>query len=95
MDRQQQAARIERIVDTIAERSLDVPPEIRAAFIQEEVVRVREAFRETYEADPRLRACAMDLVDSMTGSVEARIHALETEASGTAEVEEDGAEPKT
>ncbi len=92
MDREQQAARIERIVNTIAERFLGMPPEIRTAFIQEEVAKVREAFRQTYEADPRLRACAMELVDAMTGSIEARIHALEAEASGKTEADEGRAE---
>lgn len=95
MNREQQAARIEKIVTTIAERSLGVPPEIRAAFIQEEVAKVREAFRQTYEADEGLRACAMEFVDKMSGWIKTRVHALETEASGKAEAGEGRAEPKS
>jgi hypothetical protein len=95
MDRGQQAVRILRIVNTIAEQSLGMPPEIRMAFIQVEVAKVREAFRQTYEADPRLRACAMELVDSMPESIEARIHALETEASGKAAADEGRVEPES
>ena len=88
MDKEQQAARIQRIVNTIAERSLGMPPEIRTVFIQEEVAKVREAFRQTYEADPRLRACAMELVDSMPGLIEACTHALEMEAPTKTEADE-------
>jgi hypothetical protein len=95
MDRQQLAARIQRIVNTIAERVIVVPPEARPAYIQEEVAKVREAFRQTYEADERLAAYAMDLVDSMAGRIEARVHALETEASGKAATGEGRAEPKS
>jgi hypothetical protein len=95
MDREQQAARIQRIVNTLAERSLGMPPETRMAFVQEEVTKVREAFRQTYEADPRLRACAMELVDSMTGSIEARVRELEAEASGKPEADEGRAEPES
>jgi hypothetical protein len=39
MDREQQTMRIRKIVNTIAERCLGVPPKIRAAFIQEEVAK--------------------------------------------------------
>ena len=95
MDREQQAARIQRIVDAIAERSLGMPSEIRTAFIQEEVAKVREAFKQTYEADPRLRACAMELVDSMPALIATRVHALETEASGKAAADEGRAEPES
>ena len=57
-----------------------MPPEVRRAYIQEEVAKVRAAFRQTYEADTRLAAYAMEFVDRMAGWIEARIHALETEA---------------
>jgi hypothetical protein len=76
MDREQQAARIRKIVNTIAERVFAIPSEVRSAYIQEEVAKVREAFRQTYEADERLAAYAMELVDAMGGWIEARIHAL-------------------
>jgi hypothetical protein len=79
MDRKQQAARIQKIVDTIAERSLGVPPEARPAYIQEEVAKVREAFRQTYEADARLAAYAMEFVDSMAGWINARVKAIKTD----------------
>jgi hypothetical protein len=79
MDKKQQAARIERIVDNIAERATAVPGTERSVYIQEEVSKVREAFRQTYEADARLAAYAMEFVDSMTGWINARVHALETE----------------
>jgi hypothetical protein len=36
MNREQQAARIQKIVNTIAERAVTVPPEIRPAYIREE-----------------------------------------------------------
>jgi hypothetical protein len=76
MNREQQAARIQKIVDTIAERSIAVPPDARPAYIQEEVAKVREAFRQTYEADARLAAYAMEFVDSMAGWINARIEAI-------------------
>ena len=65
MDREQQAERIQRIVNAIAVRSLAVPPDVRPAYIQEEVAKVREAFCQTYEADARLAAYAMEFVDAM------------------------------
>jgi hypothetical protein len=77
MDREQQAERIQRIVNAIAERSLAVPPDVRPAYIQEEVAKVREAFCQTYEADARLAAYAMEFVDAMAGWIEARVHTLE------------------
>ena len=64
----------------MAERSIAVPQEDRPAYIQEEVAKVREAFRQTYEADVRPAAYAMEFVDAMAGWIEARIHALEAEA---------------
>jgi hypothetical protein len=79
MDRKEQAARIQRIVNTIAERTTAVPAAERSAYIQEEVAKVREAFRRTYEADARLATYAMEFVDSMTGWINAGVHALETE----------------
>jgi hypothetical protein len=93
MDREQRAARIQRIVNTIAERSLAMPREIQTTFIQEEVAKVRKGFRQTYEADPRLRACAMELVDVMPASVKARIHVLETEALLKTKADEGRTEP--
>ena len=95
MDKEQQAARIQRIVYIIAERSLGMPPETRTPFIHEEVAKVREAFRQTYEADPRLRACAMELVDAMPGLIEARTHALEAGAPNKTEADEGSPEPKS
>ena len=95
MDREQQAVRIQRIVSTIAERSLGLPPETRTAFIQEEVAKVREAFRQTYEGDLRLRVCAMELVDSMPGLIEARTHALEAGAPNKTEADEGSPEPES
>ena len=94
MNREQQAARIEKIVTTIAERAVTVPPDHRSAYILDEVEKVRQAFLKTYEADEGLRACAMEFVDKMNGWIEARVHALETEAVGKAETGESRAEPK-
>ena len=88
MDRKQQAVRIQRIVNTIAERAIIVPPEARSAYIREEVARVREAFHQTYEADARLAAYAMEFVGCMAGWIEAHVHTLETGASGKVEAEE-------
>ena len=56
---------------------------------------MRQAFLQTYEADEGLRACAMELVDSMPGRIETRIHALEAQASGKAEAGEEREEPKS
>jgi hypothetical protein len=78
MDKQQQAARIQRLVDTIAQRSVALPPDERPTYIKEEIAKVREAFRQTYAADERLMSSAMELVDAMEGQVEARAHALGT-----------------
>jgi hypothetical protein len=78
MERRQQAAWIQMIVNRIAERSLIVPPEARPAYIQDEVAKVREAFRQTYATDPRLTAYAMGFVDRMEGWIQARVRALET-----------------
>jgi hypothetical protein len=44
MNREQQAARIEKIVTTIAERAVTVPPDHRSAYIRDEVEKVRQAF---------------------------------------------------
>jgi hypothetical protein len=95
MNREQQAARIEKIVTTIAERAVSVPPDHRSAYIQDEVEKVRQAFLQTYEADEGLRACAMAFVDKMSGWIEARVHTLEAEAEavGKAEADEGRTEP--
>jgi hypothetical protein len=77
MDKQQQTERIQKIVDTIALKATELPIEVRPAYIEDEVARVREAFRQTYEADPRLAACAMELVDQMDEWIRARVQILE------------------
>jgi hypothetical protein len=79
MDKQQHAARIQRIVNTIAERATAVPDGERPAYIQEEVAKVRDAFRRIYETDEGSAAYAMEFVDSMDRWIKARVHALETE----------------
>jgi hypothetical protein len=84
--------RIERIVNATVTRATAAPAGARPTYIQEEVAKVRAAFRRTYEADARLAASAIEFVDSMTGWIEARIHALETEASGKTEADEGRAE---
>ncbi len=81
MDKKQQAARIQRIVNTIAERVTAVPEGSRPAYIQEEVARVRDAFRRTYEADASSAAYAMQFVDTMDRYIKARVRELETERS--------------
>jgi hypothetical protein len=78
MDRRQQAARIQMIVNTIAERSLVVPLEARPAYVHDEVAKVRETFRQTYATDPKLTAYAMGFVDRMERWIQARVRALET-----------------
>jgi hypothetical protein len=95
MNREQQAARIEKIVTTIAERTVTMPSEHRSAFILDEVEKVRQAFLQTYEADEGLRACAMEFVDKMSGWIETRVHTLETEASGKVEAGGSRAEPRS
>jgi hypothetical protein len=77
MDKQQQAERIQKIVDTIALKAIEFPLEARPALIEGEIARVREAFRQTYEADPRLAACAMELVDQMDEWIRERVQILE------------------
>ncbi len=78
MDRQQQTARVQRIADAIALRTIELPLDERTTYIRNEVAKVRDAFRQTYTADARLTTCAMEVVDSMTGWIEARVHALES-----------------
>jgi Tfp pilus assembly protein PilF len=77
MDRKQQAVRIQRIVEAIVQRALEVPPDNRPAYIKNEIAKVREAFRQTYEADERLTASAMEFVDSMYSWIKARAKSLE------------------
>jgi len=84
MNREQQAARIEKIVATIAERAVSVPPDHRSAFIRGEVEKVRQAFLQTYEADEGLRGSAMEFVDKMSEWIEAQVHELEAGSSGKA-----------
>lgn len=79
MDRKQQAERIHKIVNTIAQRAIELPPDARPAYIKGEVAKVRDAFRQTYEADARLTTSAMEFVDSMYGWIKMRAQALETE----------------
>jgi site-specific DNA recombinase len=43
---------------------------------------------QTYEADEGLRTCAMEFVDSITGSIKDRVRALAAEASGKADAGE-------
>jgi len=83
MDKKQQAARIQRIVNTIAERATVMPEGARPAYIyiREEVARVRDAFRRTYEADEGSAAYAMQFVDTMDRWIKARVRELETERS--------------
>ena len=95
MNREQQAARIEKLVTMIAERAVSVPSEHRSAYILDEVEKVRQAFLQTYEADEGLRAYAMEFVDKMSEWIEARVHALETGASGEAEAREGREELKS
>jgi hypothetical protein len=81
MDKKQQAARIQRIINTIAERATAVPDGVRPGYIQEEVAKVREAFRRTYDADESSASYAMQFVDTMDRWIKARVHELETERS--------------
>jgi hypothetical protein len=81
MDKQQQAAPVQRIVNTIAERAAAVPDGARPACIREKVARVRDAFRRTYASDEISAAYAMAFVDRMSGWIRARVHALPTERS--------------
>lgn len=81
MDKKQQATRIQRIVNTIAERATAVPDGARPAYIQEEMAKVRDAFRRTYEADESSATYAMQFVDTMDRWIKARVHELETERS--------------
>jgi hypothetical protein len=81
MDRKHNAARIQRIVNTIAERATAVPEGARPAYIREEVANVRGAFRRTYEADASSPAYAMEFVDTMDRWIKARVRVLETERS--------------
>jgi hypothetical protein len=93
MNREQQAARIEKIVTTIAERAVTVPPDHRSAYIRDEVEKVRQAFLQTYEAEEGLRGYAMEFVDKLSEWIETQGHALETEAVGKTEADEGRTEP--
>jgi len=84
MNREQQAARIEKIVATIAERAVSVPPGQRSAYIEDEVEKVRQAFLQTYEADEGLRGYAMEFVNKMSGWIETQVRELEAGSSGKA-----------
>jgi hypothetical protein len=88
MNREQQAARIEKIVSTIAERAVSVPPDHRSAYIRDEVEKVRQAFLQTYEADEGLRGYAMEFVDKMSGLIEAQVHQREAGSSAKAKAGE-------
>ena len=77
MDREQQAERVRKVIDSIAERAFALPPEARPAFIKAEIVKVRGDFLRTYEADPRLAASAMELVDGIYSQVKARLKFFE------------------
>jgi hypothetical protein len=82
MDKQQQAERIQKIVRSIALRATEFPPETRSAFIKDEIAKVREAFRQTYEADPRLTVSAMEFVDKMDDWINALVTILEMDGGG-------------
>ena len=77
MDRQQEIERIRDVIDSIAERALALPPEARLAFIKTEIVKVRGDFLRTYEAEPRLAASTMELVDGIYSQVKARLKSFE------------------
>ncbi len=78
MNRDQQAERVRKVIDSIVERALAVPAEARLAFIKTEIVKVRGDFLQTYEADPRLAASAMELVDGIYSQVKARLKFVES-----------------
>jgi hypothetical protein len=80
MERKQQAERVQRLIDAIARKAMVLPPDARLAYIKQEVAKVRADFRRTYEADPRLAASAMLLVDPMYSAVKARVSFLERNA---------------
>jgi hypothetical protein len=88
MDREQQAARVQRLVDTIAQRTTELLPDERPAYIRDAIAKVREDFRQTYAADERLTASAMELVDAMEEWITARAHTLATDG-GTQSAEPD------
>jgi hypothetical protein len=79
VDRQQQTARVQRIADAIAQRTIELPPDERTASIRIEVAKVRDVFGQAYTADARLTTCAMEAGDSMAGWIEAPVHALESD----------------
>ena len=76
MNREQQAARVQRLVETIAQRAIERPRDARPAYIRDAIGKVREDFRTTYAADERLTTSAMELVDAMEGWITARVHTL-------------------
>jgi hypothetical protein len=78
MDREQQAERIRKVIDSIAEGALALPPEARLTFIKSEIVKVQGDFLRTYEADPRLAALAGEFVDGIDSQVKARLTFFET-----------------
>jgi hypothetical protein len=47
MNREQQAARVQRLVETIAQRAIERPRDARPAYIRDAIGKVREDFRTT------------------------------------------------
>lgn len=80
MDRKQQAERIQRIMDSIAQRAVRLPADTRLSFIKDEVARVRGDFQRTYKTDARLAGSAMTFEDGMYGQIKMLVKNLETEA---------------
>ena len=69
--------RVQTIVDIIALKAIELPLEARPTFIEGEVAKVRDTFRQTYKADPKLTADAMKLVDQIDQWIRKRIEILE------------------
>jgi hypothetical protein len=77
VERKQETAQIQKVIDLIAERAIELPPDARPAFIKREITGIRGDFQRTYEADPRLAVSAITLVDGMYGQIKMRVRGLE------------------
>jgi hypothetical protein len=68
---------IQTIVDIIALKAIALPLGARPAFIEGEIAKVRDTFRQTYKTDPKLAADAMKLVDQIDQWTRKRVQILE------------------
>jgi hypothetical protein len=82
MTNRRYAEQINRIINIIASKAVEMPPSKRSRFIDGAVLELREAFRQTYKGDPVQSARAMEFVDKIDGWTRALVRSRES-AGGT------------